>query len=135
MFRKMFCFVLALCCAMSLFSIVSAEEVLKIGVIGPMTGGAAVYGNAVANGARIAAEEINALGFGVAKVDGMVIFVGQGAPEDVARVRVIKVAYFCISMCVCVCLSTYMCMPMCMSFYVHVRAYVYVSSTYTCTWP
>jgi branched-chain amino acid transport system substrate-binding protein len=62
MFRKMFCFVLALCCAMSLFSIASAEEVLKIGVIGPMTGGAAVYGTAVANGAKIAAAEINALG-------------------------------------------------------------------------
>ena len=62
MFRKLFCFVLALCCAVSLFSFASAEDVLKIGVIGPMTGGAAVYGTAVANGAKIAAAEINALG-------------------------------------------------------------------------
>lgn len=35
---------------------------LKIGGIGPLTGGAATYGTSVANGARIAVEEINALG-------------------------------------------------------------------------
>ena len=34
----------------------------KIGGIGPLTGGAAIYGNAAKNGATIAAEEINALG-------------------------------------------------------------------------
>ena len=60
--RKLFAFVLALCCMMSVFSFASAEGAIKIGVIGPMTGGAAVYGTAVANGAKIAVEEINALG-------------------------------------------------------------------------
>ena len=35
---------------------------LKLGVIGPLTGGAAIYGNAVVNGAQIAVDEINALG-------------------------------------------------------------------------
>ncbi len=60
--RKLFAAVLALCCMVSMFSVASAEETLTIGVIGPMTGGAAVYGTAVANGARIAADEINALG-------------------------------------------------------------------------
>ena len=60
--RKLFAALLALCCMMSMFSIASAEDGLKIAVIGPMTGGAAVYGNAVANGATIAANEINALG-------------------------------------------------------------------------
>ena len=35
---------------------------LKIGVIGPMTGGAALYGNAVKYGAQLAAKEINAAG-------------------------------------------------------------------------
>ena len=60
--RKLFAALLALCCMVSMFSVAAAEETLTIGVIGPMTGGAAVYGNAVANGARIAAEEINALG-------------------------------------------------------------------------
>lgn len=35
---------------------------IKIGGIGPLTGGAAVYGSSVANGAKIALEEINALG-------------------------------------------------------------------------
>ena len=35
---------------------------IKIGGIGPLTGGAAVYGSSVANGAKIALEEVNALG-------------------------------------------------------------------------
>lgn len=40
----------------------TATGVIKIGGIGPLTGGAAVYGNSAANGAKIAVEEINALG-------------------------------------------------------------------------
>lgn len=40
----------------------SAEGAFKIGVIGPLTGGAAAYGNAVKNGADLAAKEINAAG-------------------------------------------------------------------------
>jgi len=36
--------------------------VLKIGVLGPLTGPAAAYGNAVANGADLAVKEINAAG-------------------------------------------------------------------------
>ena len=35
---------------------------IRIGGIGPLTGGAAAYGNAVKNGAEIAIEEINAKG-------------------------------------------------------------------------
>ena len=35
---------------------------IKVGGVGPLTGGAAIYGNAAKNGATIAAEEINALG-------------------------------------------------------------------------
>ena len=34
----------------------------KIGGTGPLTGGAAIYGNAAKNGAEIAVEEINAMG-------------------------------------------------------------------------
>ncbi|MBQ8201199.1 MAG: ABC transporter substrate-binding protein [Clostridia bacterium] len=60
--RKLFAAVLALCMLMSLSATASAEDALKIGVIGPMTGGAAVYGIAVANGAKIAVDEINAMG-------------------------------------------------------------------------
>ena len=40
----------------------SAEETFKIGGIGPMTGAAAVYGNAVMNAAQIAVDEINEAG-------------------------------------------------------------------------
>lgn len=39
-----------------------ANDTIKIGGIGPLTGAAAVYGNSVANGAKIALEEVNALG-------------------------------------------------------------------------
>lgn len=39
-----------------------ASNAIKIGGIGPLTGGAAIYGNAVKNGAEIAVEEINAKG-------------------------------------------------------------------------
>lgn len=35
---------------------------IRIGGIGPLTGGAAIYGNAVKNGAQLAVEEINAKG-------------------------------------------------------------------------
>ena len=38
------------------------SSAIKIGGIGPITGPAAVYGSSVANGAKIALEEINALG-------------------------------------------------------------------------
>ena len=40
----------------------TAGGTFKIGVIGPTTGGAAIYGTAVANAAQIAVDEINALG-------------------------------------------------------------------------
>ena len=39
-----------------------AAGVIKIGGTGPLTGGAAIYGTAVKNGAQIAVDEINALG-------------------------------------------------------------------------
>lgn len=40
----------------------SGEAVIKIGGIGPTTGGAAIYGQAVENGAQLAVDEINANG-------------------------------------------------------------------------
>ena len=60
--RKFVAAMLALVMMLGLCSCASADEAIKIGVIGPMTGGAAVYGNAVAYGAQIAVDEINALG-------------------------------------------------------------------------
>ena len=39
-----------------------AADAYKLGGVGPLTGGAAIYGNAAKNGAEIAVEEINALG-------------------------------------------------------------------------
>lgn len=46
---------------------------LKVGMIGPLTGAAALYGNAVNNGTKIAIDEINALGTG---------FTMEYQPED-----------------------------------------------------
>jgi len=60
--KKLVSVVLTLMLAMSFVLPAMAEDVIKIGVIGPLTGGAAIYGNAVANAAKIAADEINALG-------------------------------------------------------------------------
>ena len=40
----------------------AAGSAIKIGGTGPLTGGAAIYGNAAKNGAEIAVKEINALG-------------------------------------------------------------------------
>lgn len=61
--RKVFAVVLVLCLALGVSIVASADTAsIKIGVIGPMTGDAAVYGMAVARGAQIAADEINAKG-------------------------------------------------------------------------
>ena len=60
--RKLFAAVLALCCMVSMFSVAAAEETIKMGISGPLTGPYAMYGNGVVNGAKIAVEEINALG-------------------------------------------------------------------------
>ena len=40
----------------------SSGSAIKLGGIGPLTGGAAIYGNATKNGSELAVEEINALG-------------------------------------------------------------------------
>lgn len=40
----------------------SSGDTFKIGVIGPLTGGASAYGTAVLYGAQVAANEINAAG-------------------------------------------------------------------------
>ncbi|MBQ8342095.1 MAG: ABC transporter substrate-binding protein [Clostridia bacterium] len=39
-----------------------SDDTIKIGLTGPLTGGAAVYGEAVYNGARLAISEINEAG-------------------------------------------------------------------------
>ena len=55
--------ILALAMIMGLASVAMAEdEPLKIGVIGPFTGGAAIYGLACQYGAQVAMDEINAQG-------------------------------------------------------------------------
>ena len=42
-----------------------AQEVVKIGYSGPLSGGAALYGKNVLDGMQMAASEINAAGFDV----------------------------------------------------------------------
>ena len=60
--KRLLATVLAMAMALSFTAVATAEETYKIGLIGPLTGGAAVYGQAVLHGAEIAVEEINALG-------------------------------------------------------------------------
>lgn len=61
MMKKLIALVLAL--AMTLcMTAAMADGAIKIGFIGPLTGAAAVYGQAADNGAKIAVDEINALG-------------------------------------------------------------------------
>ena len=67
--KKVFAFVMAACMAATMFVGCAPKEgeeeaarVIKIGTSGPLTGGNAMYGNAVANGLKLAFEEINAQG-------------------------------------------------------------------------
>lgn len=64
--KKTLSIILALCmvfalCAVSASADASVTGTLKLGHIGPLTGGAALYGTATSNGAQIAVDEINAL--------------------------------------------------------------------------
>ncbi len=63
-FAKVIALLTVLVLALTCFVGCGKEEAtaLKIGVTGPLTGGAAIYGNAVKNAAEIAVEEINAKG-------------------------------------------------------------------------
>ena len=63
-FAKVIALLVVLALALTCFVGCGKEEAtaLKIGVTGPLTGGAAIYGNAVKNAAEIAVEEINAKG-------------------------------------------------------------------------
>lgn len=60
--RKLLAVAFALVLALALAAPALAEDTVKIGVIGPMTGSYAMYGLGVANGAQIAVDEVNALG-------------------------------------------------------------------------
>ena len=60
--KKCISLLLALVMVLSFASIASADSAVKIGGIGPTTGPAAIYGNAVKYAMEIAVEEVNALG-------------------------------------------------------------------------
>lgn len=60
--KKIVSVILTLALALGLALPAVAEDAIKIGVIGPLTGPAAIYGTAVVNAAKIAADELNALG-------------------------------------------------------------------------
>ena len=60
--KKMVTMLLALMMAVSFILPAMAEDTIKIGLSGPLTGPYAIYGNACVRAAKIAVEEINALG-------------------------------------------------------------------------
>src|SRR5713226_10748616 len=63
-----------------------AQEAIKIGVIQPLTGAFAASGNYVANGAKIAADEINAKGGILGKKIELVIEDNKSNPTEAAAV-------------------------------------------------
>src|SRR2546430_10389472 len=65
---------------------VAAQETIKVGVIQPLTGAFAASGNYVANGAKIAADEINAKGGVLGKKIELVIEDNKGNPTEAAAV-------------------------------------------------
>lgn len=62
--KKFFALLLILAMVTAMFAVTASAEAgtIKIGMSGPLTGGAAVYGTAVARSAQIAVDEVNALG-------------------------------------------------------------------------
>ena len=63
-----------------------AQETIKVGVIQPLTGAFAASGNYVANGAKIAADEINAKGGVLGKKIELVIEDNKSNPTEAAAV-------------------------------------------------
>jgi branched-chain amino acid transport system substrate-binding protein len=59
--KKVFAFALVLAMVFALAVPAYADGAFKIGAQGPLTGGAAIYGNAVMNAIQIAVDEINAM--------------------------------------------------------------------------
>ncbi len=72
----------AFAAAMAMSVTAMADDTFKIGGIGPLTGGAAIYGNAVMNAAQIAVDEINEAG-GIAGVQ--VEFMPQDDEHDAEK--------------------------------------------------
>ena len=64
----------------------AAQESIKVGVIQPLTGAFAASGNYVANGAKIAADEINAKGGVLGKKLELVIEDNKSNPTEAAAV-------------------------------------------------
>ena len=62
--KKIVSVILTLALALGLALPAVAEDAIKIGVIGPLTGPAAIYGTAVVNAAKIAAAQEAALKVG-----------------------------------------------------------------------
>lgn len=62
--KKLLALVLTLAMVAGMFAVGASAEAgtIKIGMIGPLTGGAAVYGTAVSRAAQIAVDEVNAQG-------------------------------------------------------------------------
>ncbi len=60
--KKLVAMLLALAVCMSMTGMALAEDTIRLGSIGPLTGPYAQYGNGVANAAQLAIDEINELG-------------------------------------------------------------------------
>lgn len=75
-----------LCAALQPFA--SAQEVapIRLGLVGPMSGGSADFGQSMVNGAQLAVQEINAVGGYLGRKVELVVKNDQGDPAVGARV-------------------------------------------------
>ena len=93
LFTKMFCLMLVIALLVPTFAACKkkgldvpkfSDDTIKIGISGPLTGGAAVYGKAVYNSAQLAISEINANGGLNGVMFSLEMFDDQHKPELVS---------------------------------------------------
>jgi branched-chain amino acid transport system substrate-binding protein len=86
MYRQLSLLTLAVCSSVLFVGQVAAQETIKIGVNQPLTGPVAASGNYVANGARIAADRINAAGGVLGKKIELLVEDNKGNPTEAASI-------------------------------------------------
>lgn len=80
--KKLFALVSTLVFALLLSACNTAEDTVKFGVIGPLTGDYSLYGVAVENGAKLAAQELNAAGGVLGKDLEIIAYDSKGDPTE-----------------------------------------------------
>jgi len=75
-----------LCCAAPATVLAQDATAIRIGLVGPMTGGSADFGQSMVNGAQLAVQEINAVGGYLGRKIELVVKDDHGTPATGAQV-------------------------------------------------